>query len=57
MSQTERADIVTKSMRDLPGPGIYDQESKIGKSGPNVIRRCFNDLIVHHPRQEKGQKT
>lgn len=47
MSLTERADIVAKSMKDLPGPGVYDQESKLGKSGPNVTALLIQFRVVH----------
>ena len=35
ISTTHRGDIVSKSAKELPGPGIYDQKSYIGQ-GPSV---------------------
>lgn len=32
MGNTTRTDIVSKSQLELPGPGIYEQHSTIGKT-------------------------
>ena len=37
MSNSKRADVVSNEARNLPGPGIYDQHSTIGKSTTYTI--------------------
>lgn len=35
MSSGKRTEIVSQTAREMPGPGMYDSPTKIGKGGPS----------------------